>query len=1134
MRKKVDSRLRILIENGCKSRYRSLFVIVGDRGRDQVVNLHYILSKITTKKPSVLWCYKQELGFSSHKRRRMKQLKKRMQHGQFDQNIDDPFELFVTTTNIRYCYYKESQAILGQTFGMCVLQDFEALTPNILCRTMETVEGGGIICVLLNSMSSLRQLYATTMDIHCKFRTEGFQTVEPRFNERFILSLASCSGCLIVDDELNILPLSRHAKQILPIEKDFSIAKESQSDSVQIGDGLSAFLSTNQKELRELKESLKEVDIVGCLVERTVTCDQARCIMTFANCLSNRNLRQTVAVTAARGRGKSATLGLGIAAAISHSYSNIIVTAPSPEMLLTVFQFVQAGLEALGMKEHADFELAYESRADGKTPAEKILTQINVFRNHQQTIKYVSPNEDSIAWQADLLVIDEAAAIPLPVVRKLLGPGSIFISSTVNGYEGTGRSLSLKLIHDLKVGAQSGTKTVAPLLLPTIGSKQSGCISQRSLKEVSMKEPIRYSPNDPIETWLYELLCLNATVPSPMSNKNSLVPADRCQLYIVNRDALFSYHKSSELFLQNMMSLFVSSHYKNSPNDLALISDAPAHQIFVLLPPIAENHNTIPDIYCAIQVCIEGQLSNDTVRGAIGRGQKPSGDMLAWTLSQYFSDEDFGSLTGVRIVRIACHPQLHRMGYGSETIKRLLLFYKGHGIPFNGGELNIAETELKDEDEDKCGSFENQNSLVVVELTEKFLRIETIASKMCFFCEVFSNSLPVSNLLTEVLEPKKVPPLLHPCCEADSPIRVDYFGTSFGFTANLYKFWSKLGFQPVYIRQTKTDTTGENSGVMIRPMEFNINGTPDPEKFLLQAFVEDFRMRFLHLLGSCFSHFPISLALSILDPPVTQAHQKPCDDETEGKSKNSSTICFPDITSKNIYQFFSEHDINRLKKYAQQLADHHFISDLVPTLAWLLFSRRFRSLSLSYLQCSILLAVGSQRRSTEDLSSELGVPHNQVMALFNKAINKISKHLQNLIELGVAEDLFKTGESADTVKPSSLGKGSVVAEEGSLLINSFQAELQEGAKKVEQQITQQRREFMESLKSEELKKYSLESVSDVDFANELNGKMVVSGSISIKRKNSHKSVGYRNKDLAITGVLSKKRKERDGKRTRLS
>lgn len=46
--------------------------------------------------------------------------------------------------------------------------------------------------------------------------------------------------------------------------------------------------------------------------------------------------------------------------------------------------------------------------------------------------------------------IAQAAAIPLPMVKSLLGPYLVFLCSTVNGYEGTGRSLSLKLIHQLR------------------------------------------------------------------------------------------------------------------------------------------------------------------------------------------------------------------------------------------------------------------------------------------------------------------------------------------------------------------------------------------------------------------------------------------------------------------------------------------------------------------------------------------------------------------------------------------------------------------------------------------------------------------------------------------------------------
>ena len=60
MKKKIDSRIQTLIENGYKSNQRTMLMVVGDRARYQVVNFHYILSKLSGSraKPKVLWCYK--------------------------------------------------------------------------------------------------------------------------------------------------------------------------------------------------------------------------------------------------------------------------------------------------------------------------------------------------------------------------------------------------------------------------------------------------------------------------------------------------------------------------------------------------------------------------------------------------------------------------------------------------------------------------------------------------------------------------------------------------------------------------------------------------------------------------------------------------------------------------------------------------------------------------------------------------------------------------------------------------------------------------------------------------------------------------------------------------------------------
>lgn len=50
-------------------------------------------------------------------------------------------------------------------------------------------------------------------------------------------------------------------------------------------------------------------------------------------------------------------------------------------------------------------------------------------------LQYIQPHEHEKLSQVELLVVDEAAAIPLPVVKSLLGPYLVFLSSTVNGYD---------------------------------------------------------------------------------------------------------------------------------------------------------------------------------------------------------------------------------------------------------------------------------------------------------------------------------------------------------------------------------------------------------------------------------------------------------------------------------------------------------------------------------------------------------------------------------------------------------------------------------------------------------------------------------------------------------------------------
>lgn len=316
------------------------------------------------------------------------------------------------------------------------------------------------------------------------------------------------------------------------------------------------------------------------------------------------------------------------------------------------------------------------------------IIRVNIFRDHRQTIQYIHPNDSAKLGQAELVVIDEAAAIPLPLVKNLLGPYLVFMASTINGYEGTGRSLSLKLIQQLRQQSASFSGANNVEIKKQLQQSASGKV----LHEIELKESIRYSPGDVVEKWLNDLLCLNCCQLNPSSYflKGTGTPVpDACELYYVNRDTLFSYHKVSEMFLQRLMSLYVSSHYKNTPNDLQMLSDAPAHHIFCLLGPFNSSQMSgLPEILCVVQVCLEGEISHESVVDNLQRGKRASGDLIPWTVSQQFQDNDFPKLAGARIVRIATHPDYQGMGYGQRAMKLLQEYYEGKIVNLNENETD--------------------------------------------------------------------------------------------------------------------------------------------------------------------------------------------------------------------------------------------------------------------------------------------------------------------------------------------------------------------------------------------------------------------------------------------------------------
>lgn len=1028
VKKAIDSRIPALIRNGAQEHKRSFFIIVGDRQKEVIVNLYHILLNVDIKtNKSVLWAYKNKLlGFTSHRKKREKKIKKEIKRGVRDVDTEDPFELFISTQNIRYVYYKETEKILGNTYGMCILQDFEAITPNLLARTIETVDGGGLVLLLLKGMNSLKQLYTLSMDIHSRYRTEAHGDVVARFNERFILSLGSCESCLVVDDELNVLPISggKNVHALPPPDP-------------------SAPKTLRQLELEKIQDDLAEAQPVGSLVKLAKTVDQARALLTFVDAIAEKTLQSTVTLTAARGRGKSAALGVAVAAAVAHGYSNIFITSPHPDNLKTLFEFVFKGFDALNYLDHVDYSIIQSTNPDFN----KAIVRVNVHRTHRQTIQYIQPQDAHVLGQAELVVIDEAAAIPLPLVRKLIGPYLVFMASTINGYEGTGRSLSLKLIQQLrdqsyapKKSSTNGTDSIDRTGKPI---KEGSSSLGRTLREITLSEPIRYAPGDAVEKWLNTLLCLDATLPRSSRLKAQGCPhPSKCELLIVNRDTLFSFHPVSEKFLQSMMALYVASHYKNSPNDVQLMSDAPAHQLYVLVPPVEENADRLPEPLCVIQVALEGQISRESVLSSLNRGQRAAGDLIPWLVSQQFQDEEFAGLSGARVVRIATNPEYLSMGYGSRALQLLIDFYAGKFADLS--EVPTAEAEE------------------MVRVTDEGLEKATL----------LQDNIKVRDI-------RAMPPLFARLAERRPP-GLDYVGVSYGLTQQLFKFWNRAAFVPVYLRQTPNDLTGEHSCIMLRTLS-----TPEAEDSAadgawLAAFAKDFHRRFHALLSYQFRTFPAVTALTIDQSAALGA---------------SETNVLP-LTKDDLDEQMSPFDLKRLDKYADQMVDYHLILDLLPAIATLYFSGRLKVVSLSRVQQAILLAVGLQRKSVEDMGTELGLQGNQILGLFVKICRKCSSHFRGIVHGALERDL---PDAPETEEIDGAHEGEVEAKPRAKVVQQrLEEELGEAGREVDEEERERMRAMIDALP---LGKYEIEGGGAAEWEDA--EKMVRAGkggTVSVKKR----------------------------------
>lgn len=283
-------------------------------------------------------------------------------------------------------------------------------------------------------------------------------------------------------------------------------------------------------------------------------------------------------LTAARGRGKSALAGLHI----RQPGVTALVTAPLQAATAVMARFAGSRFQFMA----PDALLAKDVRAD---------------------------------W----LIVDEAAAIPGPLLQKLVArfPRALLITTT-QGYEGTGRGFLLKF-----------------------------CARFPGLRSFTLRHPVRWAAGCPLEKVIDDLLLLR-------DQAFDAIPRGAIRLASLEQEAWFTRPELPQALYQ----LLCTAHYRTSPLDLRRMMDAPGQHF---IQAVAGQQ-----LAGALWLVDEGGLSPALSRAVWAGIRRPRGNLVAQSLAAHGVDPLAATLKGCRISRIAVHPARQRQGIGQRLVQQ--------------------------------------------------------------------------------------------------------------------------------------------------------------------------------------------------------------------------------------------------------------------------------------------------------------------------------------------------------------------------------------------------------------------------------------------------------------------------------
>jgi tRNA(Met) cytidine acetyltransferase len=208
----------------------------------------------------------------------------------------------------------------------------------------------------------------------------------------------------------------------------------------------------------------------------------------------------------------------------------------------------------------------------------------------------------------------------------------IVFATTLHGYEGTGRGFALRF--------QKNLDEVTP-----------------DWRAISLKQPVRWAENDPLEAFSFDALLLDA---EPVDD-SQIAKADSADIKVEMLERLSL--AENESLLREVFGLMALAHYRTRPSDLQMLLDRDDITVAVLR---YRGH-----VAASAWLVDEPPLDDSLAEQVFAGQRRLKGQLLPQSLLVHSGLPQAGQYRYQRIIRIAVHPALQSQGLGSLLLTQL-------------------------------------------------------------------------------------------------------------------------------------------------------------------------------------------------------------------------------------------------------------------------------------------------------------------------------------------------------------------------------------------------------------------------------------------------------------------------------